>query len=167
MSQSLREKLNIGLFLGVLFGLTSCAGNSTNTNTNSGSVTAAKQTKAVNPANAFKISFDWPANMKECFSKVSPPITLSNVPTGTTSLTVVMVDEDAPSFDHGGGKVNYSGGSVIPAGALKRWQGPCPPSQHKYTFKVTANGGAKARAKTLSVFFLNKYYFKKDSDVKN
>ena len=140
-TQKPNSKMKLSIVISFMLGLTACAGSS-------GSDSVPKSTaKKVVPANAFKVSFDWDPAMKKCFSEVSPQIQLINVPAGTNSLSVVMVDEDAPNYDHGGGKVNYTGGSVIPAGALKYWKGPCPPSQHKYTFKVTAYGGAKSRAK--------------------
>ena len=86
--------------------------------------------------------------MKNCFSDRSPEIKLFNVPAGTKKLTVRMIDEDNPYY-HGGGKVAYKGESVIPAGALRSWEGPCPPqsSEHTYTFVVKTKGGKKAKAK--------------------
>ena len=96
-------------------------------------------------AGEFSIEFKWDPQMKECFSTRSPEISLFNVPAGTTKLSIRMKDEDSP-YNHGGGKMKYNGENVIPAGTLSYWKGPCPPSQHTYTFVVTAKGGDKARA---------------------
>lgn len=57
-----------------------------------------------------------------------------------------MIDEDNP-YNHGRGKMRYNGESSIPAGTLESWKGPCPPSQHTYSFIVKAKGGEKAKAK--------------------
>ncbi|MCC7048429.1 MAG: phospholipid-binding protein [Alphaproteobacteria bacterium] len=87
-------------------------------------------------AQQFAIDFTW-AGTGKCSDR-SPAIGLSNVPAGTASLDVQMVDLDVPGFKHGGGKVAYAGGSEIPAGAV-RYVGPCPPSgRHSYRFRVTA-----------------------------
>jgi len=97
-------------------------------------------------AEEFRIEFDWPEDMAVCFAKQSPEIRLFNVPEGTKKLTVTMIDEDNP-YRHGGGKMKYSGESAIPAGTLKNWEGPCPPSPHTYTFIVKTKGGNKAKAR--------------------
>ncbi len=89
-------------------------------------------------ADEFAIEFEWYDGMKECFSKKSPEIKLINLPEGVTKFKVKMVDKDAPGFGHGGGKIKYEGGDVIPHGALKSWKGPCPPSTHTYSFQVQA-----------------------------
>lgn len=98
-------------------------------------------------ADDFSIEFEWAADMKRCFSNVSPEIKLNNVPQGTTKLIVKMVDKDALGYNHGGGKFKYNGESSIPAGALNRWEGPCPPDgTHTYSFIVKTKGGEKAKA---------------------
>jgi phosphatidylethanolamine-binding protein (PEBP) family uncharacterized protein len=49
-----------------------------------------------------------------------------------------MVDLDVPTYPHGGGKVRYSGGAAIQAGAF-RYQSPCPPGgRHTYQWTATA-----------------------------
>ena len=106
--------------------------------------------QSVSPARAdeFGIEFTWDPDMKRCFSEVSPEIKLHNVPEGTTQLRVKMVDRDAPSFSHGGGKVDYNGESSVPQGALNKWKGPCPPSgTHTYEFIVDARVGKKKAGK--------------------
>ncbi len=97
-------------------------------------------------AEDFRIEFAWAADMEECFATHSPEIKLFNVPAGTTKLKISMIDEDNP-YNHGGGKMKYNGEASIPAGTLKSWKGPCPPSQHTYTFIVKTKGGKKVKAK--------------------
>lgn len=95
-------------------------------------------------ADEFRIEFVWDPDMKRCFSRESPEIKLFNVPEGTTQLRVKMVDKNAPSYPHGGGKVDYNGEASIVKGALKKWKGPCPPSgTHTYEFTVRARAGKK------------------------
>lgn len=75
---------------------------------------------------------------KKCFDSKSPPISLSGVPAGTAKLDIRMMDLDAPSYDHGGGKVDYKGQPQLGYGAF-RYTGPCPPSgRHSYRFTVKA-----------------------------
>lgn len=108
------------------------------------------------PAHAFSLSFQW-GNLKKCTSgnpnRVnSPNFTVSSVPEGTKRIRFKMVDRNVPSYNHGGGTVNYTGGSKIPAGAFK-YKSPCPPSgSHTYEWTATALsatgkklGTAKAR----------------------
>ncbi len=83
-----------------------------------------------------KASFEWGPTGK-CFDSKSPPFKVSGVPAGTTKLSFLMKDMDAPDFYHGGGKVDYIGQSDIPYGAF-RYKGPCPPTKHRYTFTVKA-----------------------------
>ncbi|MBN1199599.1 MAG: hypothetical protein JXA23_09625 [Bacteroidales bacterium] len=76
-----------------------------------------------------------------CFGP-SPEIRLTNLPDGTTNLNVSLRDLDHPVADHGGGYLKNFSGSVIPAGALEQYQGPCPsmddPFRPHYVFKVEA-----------------------------
>lgn len=90
------------------------------------------------PASAMSLSFDW-GPTKDCFDRKSPPMTLSGVPAGTKKLKFKMVDLNTVAFNHGGGTVNWSGGSSgnLPYGAF-RYTGPCPPSPHTYQFTVDA-----------------------------
>ncbi len=78
-------------------------------------------------------------------SSPSPAFTLDNVPKGTATLEFHMTDLDAPHFNHGGGRVAYSGGKVA-AGAFQ-FVGPCPPagSTHRYEWTVTAFNGRGLR----------------------
>lgn len=88
-------------------------------------------------APAFAIEYSW-KGVSRCSDR-SPAIQLVNVPAGTKSLDVQMVDLDVPNFRHGGGKVAFGGEAEIAAGAV-RYTGPCPPSgqRHTYRFRVTA-----------------------------
>ena len=93
-----------------------------------------------------KASFDW-GPTKKCFDGKSPPFKLSSVPDGTAKLDIRMMDLDAPTFSHGGGKVAYSGQNSLPYGAF-RYKGPCPPSgTHRYRFTIKA---LDAKGKTLA-----------------
>ncbi|TCR07286.1 phospholipid-binding protein [Neorhizobium sp. JUb45] len=83
-----------------------------------------------------KASVEW-GPTKKCFDSKSPPISLSGVPAGTVKLDIKMVDMDAMSYNHGGGKVDYKGQQSLPYGAF-RYSGPCPPMRHTYRFTVKA-----------------------------
>ena len=106
-------------------------------------------------AEEFSISFEW-GDIKKCTTgypnKVSNPIfTLNNVPEGTKFLKFKMKDKNAPSFNHGGGKIEYFGESVIEPGAFT-YKSPCGPGgNHTYEWTVTAqsekNSGKLAVAK--------------------
>lgn len=72
-------------------------------------------------------------------SKLSPEITVGNVPEGTKSFKVKMIDFQARKYKHGGGTVENDGSGKIAEGALKSYKGPCPPSgKHTYQFTVKA-----------------------------
>ena len=67
----------------------------------------------------------------------SPAFEVTGVPAGTTELEFRMADLDAPRFNHGGGKVRYTGQARIAPGAFQ-FIGPCPPQAHRYEWTVTA-----------------------------
>jgi phosphatidylethanolamine-binding protein (PEBP) family uncharacterized protein len=91
------------------------------------------------------VTFDW-GPTKKCFDSKSPPMRLSGVPDGTVKLDIRMVDRNAINFNHGGGKVTYSGNNSLPYGAFK-YRGPCPPTgSHTYVFTVKA---LDAKGKTI------------------
>ncbi len=52
------------------------------------------------------VSFNW-GPTKKCFDPKSPPISVRNVPAGTKTLEITMIDRNAMGFNHGGGKVAY------------------------------------------------------------
>ncbi len=88
-------------------------------------------------AAGMNVSFDW-GPTKKCFDPKSPPIKLSNVPKGTSTLDIRMTDQNAPDFNHGGGKIPYEGQSQLSYGAF-RYKGPCPPDgTHFYRVTVKA-----------------------------
>ncbi len=75
-------------------------------------------------------------------SKLSPEITVGNVPEGTKSFKVKLIDFQARSYNHGGGTVDNDGSGKIAEGALDSYKGPCPPSgKHTYQFTVKALDG--------------------------
>ena len=84
------------------------------------------------------VKFSW-KGIKNC-SNHSPLIKVTKIPAGTKFLKVKLVDLDVTSWNHGGGKVEYKGKGIIPAGSLKSaYNGPCPPSgSHRYQFAVHA-----------------------------
>lgn len=111
-------------------------------------------------AGDFLIQFEW-GDLKLCTSgnpnRVdNPRFTLSNVPAGTKFIEFKMKDRDAPSYNHGGGTVEYNGQSVIEPGAFT-YKSPCPPSgSHRYRWTAYAKEStglfsgsiAKAEAET-------------------
>ena len=87
-------------------------------------------------------------------SSPSPAFSVAGVPAGTAELEFRMADLDAPRFNHGGGKVSYSGQPRIAAGAFQ-FIGPCPPQTHRYEWTVTARDAA---GKSLGVARATKNY---------
>jgi hypothetical protein len=59
------------------------------------------------------VTFEWGPTGK-CFDPKSPPMQLSGVPAGTKTLGIHMVDRNAIDFEHGGGKVPYTGQKSLP-----------------------------------------------------
>ena len=96
---------------------------------------------------AFELVPTWDG-IKACsgtpISSPSPAFTLNNVPKGTATLEFHMTDLDAPHFNHGGGRVAWSGGNKVAPGAFQ-FIGPCPPSTHRYEWTVTALNGRGLR----------------------
>ncbi|MBB3233329.1 phospholipid-binding protein [Phyllobacterium endophyticum] len=101
-----------------------------------------------------RISFEW-GPTKKCFDSKTPPMQLSGVPQGTANLDIRMQDQNASDFNHGGGKIAYTGENTLPYGAVS-YRGPCPPAgQHTYMFTVKAldaNGKTLATAKAKRKF---------------
>ena len=104
-------------------------------------------TSTVNAAE-FGLAFEW-GDIPKCNTgnakKVTNPIfTLTNVPEGTKILQFRMKDKQSP-FNHGGGKVEYTGQTTIEPGAFK-YASPCPPSgKHTYVWTVTAKNEKKKK----------------------
>lgn len=107
----------------------------------------------------FSIGFSW-SGLKKCTSGnpnrvKNPPFKLKNVPAGTARIDFKMKDRNVPSYNHGGGKVKYGGGSSIAPGAFK-YKSPCPPKgKHKYEWTATARD---AKGKKLAVAKASKNY---------
>jgi phosphatidylethanolamine-binding protein (PEBP) family uncharacterized protein len=107
------------------------------------------------PASAFSFTFDW-SGLKLCNSGSpndvkNPVFVLKDVPAGTKYIRFALKDRDAPSYNHGGGVVAYTGQKSIKRGAFK-YASPCPPGEtHTYEWTATAQkkkrGGKIARAK--------------------
>ena len=106
-----------------------------------GSVIAGSSFSAAQAAD-FAISFEW-GDLKKCTNgnpnRVTNPLfNLSGVPAGTAVINFQMKDLNVPSFYHGGGKVQYTGGSSVKPGAF-RYLSPCPPGgRHMYQWTATA-----------------------------
>ena len=93
-------------------------------------------------ASEFAISFEW-GDIPRCTSGQpnlvpNPRFVLSNVPEGTKFIQFRMTDLDVPSYDHGGGMVEYIGENIIEPGAFK-YKSPCPPGgSHRYEWTAVA-----------------------------
>ncbi len=93
-------------------------------------------------ADDFTLAFEW-GDIPLCTSGrpntvPNPMFTLTNVPAGTKFLSFSMTDLNKPSYNHGGGTIDYSGESVIAPGAFT-YSSPCPPSgPHEYEWTVSA-----------------------------
>jgi len=100
-------------------------------------VGACATTKVAPNAVTLKIEYQWkPGN---ACSTTSPEIKVTGIPKTTKKLRVKLTDLNVPSYNHGGGTVEYKGSNVIKAGALDYYKGPCPPSgTHRYSIKVDA-----------------------------
>ncbi len=83
------------------------------------------------------VEFEW-TEKSEC-SRISPPITVRNIPKETRHLQVLMADLDMPTYDHGGGVVAYDGVGAIPEGALDSYGGPCPGPGVEHTYEMTVH----------------------------
>ncbi len=113
-------------------------------------------------ANDFEISFDW-GDIKKCITGnpntvPNPIFELKNVPDETAWIYFKMVDRNVPSYDHGGGWVEYKGQSKINPGAFKYYS-PCPPNgRHKYEWTATAKKKKSSSGGTISKAKASKMY---------
>ena len=93
-------------------------------------------------ADSFAFTFTW-GDIPICTSGQpnqveNPTFKLSNVPEGTRYLYFNLTDKNVPTFQHGGGIVEFTGQAIIEPGAFK-YLSPCPPSgRHTYEWKATA-----------------------------
>jgi len=102
---------------------------------------------------AMSTSFQWGPTGK-CFDSKSPPMSFSGIPDGTVKLDIRMIDLNAPDYNHGGARIDYSGQKSLPYGAF-RYRGPCPPTPHKYRFTIKAldaKGKVLAKAAVAKTF---------------
>jgi hypothetical protein len=105
-------------------------------------VGACQTAKVAPDAAKLGVDFSWQGTTA-CSGK-SPAFTVSNVPAGTKRLEFNMVDKNVPTYEHGGGSVDFTGSGSIPAGAFT-YVGPCPPSgSHDYEWTVNAYDSAGA-----------------------
>ena len=104
-------------------------------------------------ANDFMLTFEW-GDIPLCTSgypnRVPKPVfVLSGVPQSTARIDFRMTDLHMPSYDHGGGRVAYSGQTTIEPGSF-RYASPCPPGgRHQYRWTASAkdeNGDTLAKA---------------------
>ncbi|MGN0009223.1 MAG: MbtF [Desulfovibrionaceae bacterium] len=76
-------------------------------------------------------------------SRISPEITVRNVPEGTVAFQVRLEETSLPQRILGGGRWANDGSGVIPEGALtQHYQGACPQNgvPGKYMYVVAAMG---------------------------
>jgi hypothetical protein len=107
---------------------------------------------AATQAQAFTASVKW-AETSGC-SGQTPNVTFSAVPKGTTKIDVKLVDLDLPTFNHGGGSVDFTGKTRYEPGELlslfSTYRGPCPPvgTTHRYEWTFNALDAAGAVLKS-------------------
>ena len=105
--------------------------------------------------NSLQVEFRWLIS-HHC-ANTSPAIRVSNIPIGTTQLSVHMRDLDSKNPAHGGGggellnEAGFPAQFTIPAGALEKYTGPCPDNfttlGHEYEIHVRAlNANQQATA---------------------
>lgn len=83
---------------------------------------------------------------------VSPPLSWSAVPAGTTEIAITMTDQQAPSFVHWAvagidPTVTSIGEGELPTGAVQAtngngatgYTGPCPPAPESHTYVITVH----------------------------
>lgn len=93
-------------------------------------------------ADEFAFDFEW-GDISLCTTgypnRVTNPIfSMLAVPAGTARIDFSLTDLDAPNYNHGGGRVAYSGQQTIQPGAFK-YDSPCPPNgQHRYRWTARA-----------------------------
>ncbi|MEY4253077.1 MAG: hypothetical protein RLZZ566_547 [Pseudomonadota bacterium] len=91
-----------------------------------------------------QVDFRW--LMSNHCNNTSPALKLKNIPPGTTSLQIQMIDLDNNKHDHGGGELvkpeGFPAEFLVIAGSLDKYKGPCPENfttlGHEYQFNVSA-----------------------------
>lgn len=85
------------------------------------------------------VAFAW-GEIAACTHK-SPEIQITGIPENTAELDVRLKNLDVPAWNHGGGRMPYTGSDRIPANVLDLgYNGPCPMpgERNKYEFSVMA-----------------------------
>jgi len=97
------------------------------------------------PASAFSLSFSW-GNIPRCTSGnpntvPNPRFVISDLPAGTETVELRLVDLDVPSYNHGGATLRMSQSGTVQSG-LFTYRSPCPPGGvHTYEWRATARAG--------------------------
>tara|TARA_B100000242_G_C42769516_1_gene358392 strand:- start:153 stop:548 length:396 start_codon:yes stop_codon:yes gene_type:complete len=110
----------------------------------------------------FEISFEW-GNLLICTSGnpntvKNPEFEIKNVPEGTKWIEFKLVDLNVPSYNHGGGWVEYNGQNTVETGIFS-YKSPCPPDgKHKYQWTAYAKASKGTFAKTISKASASKFY---------
>lgn len=113
-------------------------------------------------AGAFSFTFEW-GDIPLCTSGSpntvpNPRFRLKNVPAGTEAITFTLIDLDMPVYNHGGGKVAYTGQEEIAPGAFT-YRSPCPPrGTHTYEWSARAKKGNGLFTRTLATATALKRY---------
>jgi len=92
------------------------------------------------------LQVDFRCLMSNHCNNTSPALKLKNIPPGTTSLQIQMIDLDNNKHDHGGGELvkpeGFPAEFLVIAGSLDKYKGPCPENfttlGHEYQFNVSA-----------------------------
>jgi hypothetical protein len=93
-------------------------------------------------AENFSFTFKW-GDIPLCTSGKpniveNPFFMITDAPPHTEIILFKMVDEDVPTYKHGGGEVKYHGENMIKPGAFT-YKSPCPPNgPHTYTWTAYA-----------------------------
>ena len=86
------------------------------------------------PQDGMIIDVKYSDGMHRC-SRVSPEIDVQNIPDGTDTFVVRLVEANAQERFCGGGSWRNDGTGVIPEGALtQHYQGPCPQAGQSSTY---------------------------------
>ena len=110
----------------------------------------------------FSLDFEW-GNIEKCNTGKpntvdNPTFKLTNVPEGTKWINFKLKDINVPSYNHGGGWVEYTGENEIKPGEFK-YKSPCPPDgPHKYEWTASAKAKKGTFASTISKAKSSKMY---------
>ena len=113
-------------------------------------------------ASEFSFEFDW-SDLKKCTTgnpnTVKNPIfSQKNVPNGTKFIYFKLTDKNVPSYNHGGGWVEYKGENEIAPGSFT-YKSPCPPNgKHNYEWTASAKEKKGLFAGTIAKAKASKYY---------